>query len=520
MNTNRISKQTVRVAGSQSDDDQIHGLQLFSVLAALMITLLLEALDQTIVGTALPRIVDHFRGFDRYTWVTTAYLLASITMIPIIGKLSDQFGRKGFMIAGVTLFMVGSLFSGLSMTMNQLIVSRSVQGLGAGMGIALVFTLLGDIFPPAKQARWQGIFAGVYGFSNLVGPVTGGWLTDHGPLLGTLVTESMRWRWVFLINIPLSVLTLTMLLIYLPPNLSSQHHRGNSLLKSWREFRRIDFLGTILVSLATIALLVGLTWGGSGIYPWDSVQIICVFGASALSYLSLFVVERFASEPILPPSLFRNRVFIVDTTLALLVGMVLMPVVIYLPLYLQGVLGKTATESGLAITPLTISLVIGSASTGFALAKMGRYRVITIAGAALTAIGIFPMTQLTTVIPLLELGGFMVVLGIGLGVFFGMLTVVAQNSLPNKDKGVGTGIVTYSRSLGQILGLAVVGMVTNSNVGGVTAGRLQLSNFITSVVSLQHGFSVVFVFGVILFLTSLFLKDSPLAKSWSESESH
>src|SRR5437588_7664306 len=192
---------------------RIHGFALVSVLVALMLTLLLEALDQTIVGTALPRIVGELQGFDRYTWVVTAYLLGSTTMIPIIGKLSDQFGRKWFFMAGVVIFLLGSALSGASQTMNQLIAFRAVQGLGAGTGIALVFTVVGDIFPPAERARWQGVFSAVYGFSSVVGPTVGGWLTDHGPLLGNMVTDTTRWRWVFYINLPLGIIALIALLV-------------------------------------------------------------------------------------------------------------------------------------------------------------------------------------------------------------------------------------------------------------------------------------------------------------------
>src|SRR5258708_13543925 len=207
---------------------RIHGFALVSILVALMLTLLLEALDQTVVGTALPRIVGELQGFDRYTWVVTAYLLASTTMIPIVGKLSDQFGRKWFFISGVVIFLLGSALSGAAQTMNQLIAFRALQGLGAGTGIPLVFTLVGAIFPPAERARWQGIFSAVYGFSSVVGPTIGGWLTDHGPLLGNLITDQTRWRWVFYINLPLGIIALIALLVYLPTTISvrSNRHTG------------------------------------------------------------------------------------------------------------------------------------------------------------------------------------------------------------------------------------------------------------------------------------------------------
>src|SRR5579884_3004495 len=284
---------------------RLHGVALVSVLAALMLTLLLEALDQTVVGTALPKIIAQLNGFDRYTWVVTAYLLASTTMIPIVSKLSDQFGRKWFFIVGVVLFLLGSALSGASQTMNQLIAFRALQGLGSGIGIALVFTVVGDIFPPAERAKWQGIFGVVYGFSSVVGPSLGGWLTDHGPLLGSLVVDSTRWRWVFYINLPIGVLALAALLIYLPTSISERGSRFTGLAA----IRRIDFVGAALAAAATVCLLLGLTWGGDATYAWNSPQVIGTLVASGVLYALFFIAERYAAEPVLPLSLFRNQVF-------------------------------------------------------------------------------------------------------------------------------------------------------------------------------------------------------------------
>ena len=242
---------------SQESGRRLHGMALISVITALMLTLLLEALDQTVVGTALPKIIGSLQGFDRYTWAVTAYTLASTTMIPIVGKLSDQFGRKWFLIVGTTIFLLGSALSGTSQTMNQFIAFRALQGLGAGIGIALAFVVVADMFPPAERVKWQSLFGVVYGFANLVGPTLGGFLTDHGPLLGNLVTDTTRWRWVFYINIPVGIIVLAALLIYLPANISarSSDHTG------WAAVRRIDFPGALLSAAGTICLLLGLTWG-------------------------------------------------------------------------------------------------------------------------------------------------------------------------------------------------------------------------------------------------------------------
>jgi EmrB/QacA subfamily drug resistance transporter len=450
---------------------RIHGFALVSILGALMLTLLLEALDQTVVGTALPRIVGELQGFDRYTWVVTAYLLASTTMIPIVGKLSDQFGRKWFFIAGVVIFLLGSALSGASQTMNQLIAFRAIQGLGAGTGIALVFTVVGDIFPPAERARWQGIFSAVYGFSSVVGPTVGGWLTDHGPLLGNLVTDATRWRWVFYINLPIGIVALAALLIYLPTNISVRSSRYTG----WAAVRRIDFLGAALASAATICLLLGLTWGGDQTYDWSSAQVIGTLVAAGILYIVFFIVERFAAEPVLPLDLFRNQVFSAGSILSLLQGMILLGLVIYLPLYLQGVLGQSATNSGEVITPLTVSLVVGAGLSGFVVAMLKRYQAITILGAIVMSAGVYLMTRMTVSTGLPEIVIYMVVAGIGIGIFFSILTLAVQNALPRTRLGVGTGAVRYLSQLGSTLGVAIVGTVVNNTISSDILTRLPAS---------------------------------------------
>ncbi len=447
---------------------RLRGFALISVLISLMLTLLLEALDQTIVGTALPRIIGNLQGFDRYTWVVTAYLLASTAMIPIVGKLSDQFGRKWFFIVGVITFLAGSALSGLSQTMDQLIIFRALQGLGAGTGIALVFTVVADIFPPAERARWQGIFSAVYGFSSVVGPTVGGWLTDRGPLLGNLVTDTTRWRWVFYINLPLGIIALIALLVYLPANISVRSNRHTG----WAAIRRIDFLGALLSSGATVCLLLGLTWGSNQTYDWNSPQVIGVLVAAGVLLIVFFIAERFAAEPLLPLDLFRNQVFSAGTGLAMMQGSVMLPLIIYLPLYLQVVLGQTATDSGAVITPLTISIVIGAAMSGFIIAMLKRYQMITILSALVLGFGMFLMTQMTATTSLLVAGRNMVIVGIGLGAFFPVTTLAVQNALPRTRLGVGTGSVRYLQALGQTLGLAIVGTVVNNVIASDIATRL------------------------------------------------
>jgi EmrB/QacA subfamily drug resistance transporter len=466
--TTTPSSTSQQIVGAQFIAPRLHGFALFSVLAALLLTLLLEALDQTVVGTALPRIIGSLQGFDRYTWAVTAYTLASITMIPIVGKLSDQFGRKWFLVAGTTIFLLGSALAGASQSMDQLIAFRVLQGLGAGIGIALVFTVVGDIFPPAERAKWQSLFGVVYGFSNLVGPTLGGWLTDHGPLVGNIVTDATRWRWVFYINVPVGIVALAALLIYLPTNISER----SSAYSGWAAVRRIDFLGALLAAAATICLMLGLTLGSDQSYSWSSPQVVGILLAAGIIYALFVLAERFVVEPILPLDLFRNQVFAASAALSLLQMMVLVGLVIYLPLFLQGVLEVSATYAGAAITPLTLSSVVGAALAGLMVATFKRYHAVTILGALIMTAGVFLLTRMTPSTGLLQAAIYMVIAGVGLGTFFSVLTVAAQNALPRTMLGVGTGAVRFVGQLGAVLGVAIVGTVVNQTLSSDILKRL------------------------------------------------
>ena len=485
---------------------RLHGFALFSVLASLMLTLFLQALDQTVVGTALPKIVGVFHGFDRFTWVVTAYLLAVTTTIPIVGKLSDQFGRKVFSLSGVVIFVVGSVLAGASQSMNQLIVFRAVQGVGAGIGITIVIVIIADIFAPEERARWQGLFGAVFGISSVLGPTIGGWLSDHGPLLGNFVTDETRWRWIFYINLPLGIIAFAALWAYLPSNLSE---RSNDL-RGWAAARRIDFPGVFLASGATITLLLALTWGGQQTYAWSSGLIVGLFVASA-SFLAAFVVaELRALEPIMPLDLFRDRVFSADSFLSVLVGMTLMALVIYLPLYLQNVLGLSATSSGALITPLTVSLVVGASTTGFVISKIRSYYWPALVGGILLTLGAFLFTRMSVDTSLSTAVRNMVIVGVGFGAFFPLLTLVAQNVLPKSRLGVGTGTITYFRSVGQVLGVAIVGTIVNASLADQLGRRVPADLGLVPpealAVAIGRGFTAVLILCVGILVASTFLR--------------
>ena len=496
---------TASITAETHSKRRLRGFALISVMTALMLTLLLEALDQTIVGTAMPRIIEELHGLDRYSWVVTAYILATMTMIPIVGKLSDQFGRKWFLLSGTTLFLLGSILAGASQSMDQLIIYRAVQGLGSGIGMALIATVMADLFPPDQRAKWSGLFGLVYGVSNLFGPTIGGWLAEHGPLMGNLVTESTRWRWVFYINLPVGLIAVVALMIFLPANLSVRTSAWNG----WESLRRIDFLGAILCAAATICLMLGLTWGGEQIPAWTSPQVLSILAAGILLLVLFLFAERKAYEPILPLDLFRNPIFSVGASLSLLQNMVLLGLALYLPLFFQGVLAVSPTSAGLVMTPFSVSMVVGAILSTQVIGRLKRYRVVGMVAALLMSVGAFLITLMTPATGIALAILILVLTGIGIGPFFSLPMVVVQNALPADRLGISTAGLRYLGQLGASLGIAIVGTVVSSSVSGNLmqrlpsdqAGKLMLSG------ALQHGFVAVLVFAVIALVATFFLKE-------------
>lgn len=400
-----------------------------------------------IVGAALPTIAGAPHGFERYSWVVTAYLLTSTTVVPIVGKLSDQFGRKGFGLSGIALFLLGSALAGTAQTMMQLIVFRGLHGLGAGLMQTLAFTLVADLFPSAERGRWQGIFVSVLSLALIVGPAIGGWITDHA-----------SWRWVFYVNLPVGALALLVLTIWLPPTLSvrSTSERG------WAAVRRIDFAGALAAAAATICLLLALTWGGST-YPWGSAQVVGLLSGALVLYLAFFITERRVSEPLLPLDLFRNQVFTASSLLALAGGMIGYAMIFYLPLFIQGVLGQTATNSGASLAPLFIPVAISAVIGGQVIAKVGRYHFLAVIGALILLVGLFLLVRMDTTTVLLTVRLSMIVVGLGIGVLQPIYTVAGQNAIPGERLGAGTGAMNYLRAMGSLLGTAALGaIVTHS----------------------------------------------------------
>ena len=410
---------------------------LLTMFGVLMV-MLLASLDQTIVSTAMPRVIADLHGFDRYTWVSTAYLLTSTVMVPIYGKLSDLFGRKPIFLFGVVVFLIGSALSGASQSMNQLIAFRALQGIGAGALMPIAIAIVGDLFTPRERGKWQGVTGGVWGISAIIGPTLGGW-----------ITQNASWRWVFYVNLPIGIAAL-LVLIFLMPTL-----RGRAKEIS------IDYVGAALLVLGTVPLLLGFTWAGSQ-YDWLSPQIFGLFSIAFISLASFIVyeawLERRGGQPIIEPSLFKNSIFSVSTLITTIFGMALFGGIFFIPLYVQGVVGSSATSSGLILTPLMLTSVAGSIVSGQLVSRLGRYKWIAILGMLVSVAGVVLLARLNVNSTNNDVLVAMLVLGLGLGIGMSLYTLIVQNALPTKI-GQSTATLTFFRQIGGTIALAAMGSV-------------------------------------------------------------
>jgi EmrB/QacA subfamily drug resistance transporter len=410
------------------------------VMVGVMMALFLAALDQTIVATALPRIVQDFHGLEHLSWVIAAYLLASTVVVPIYGKLSDIYGRKPFILSAIVLFLVGSVLSGISQNMLQLVLFRAIQGLGGGAIFANAFAVVGDLYPPAERGRWQGLLGGVFGLSSIVGPTLGGWLTDHA-----------SWRWNFFINIPVGIVAFAAVASLLP------HIASN------RKGRSIDYAGAVFLTVSLVTLLLGLIWGGTQ-FPWSSTTILALFGA-ALAGLVLFVLtERRAPEPVLPLSLFSNNIFLVSIVALFFVGIGMFGAIVFIPLYAQLVLGVSATHSGTILTPLTLAFVAASVFSGQVTSRTGRYKAIAVGGLVLATAALFVMSRMSATTSPGSLILRMVATGLGIGATLPVFTLAVQNAFEHAKLGIATASTQLFRSIGATVGTAVLGTVLNARL--------------------------------------------------------
>jgi EmrB/QacA subfamily drug resistance transporter len=416
---------------------------IFTMIGVLCVVFL-SMLDQTIVGTAIPRIVADLRGFDLIVWVSTAYLLTSTVPIPIYGKLSDLFGRKPIMLFGIVVFLAGSALSGAAQTMDQLIAFRAFQGLGAAALQPIAIAIIGDLFPPRERGKWQGVSGSIYALAAILGPLAGGWITDN-----------TSWRWVFYINVPVGIVAL-LVLIFLMPTLRSKVGKVT-----------IDYVGAALLILGTVPLLLGFTLAGNQ-FPWLSLQILGLFGGAVivLSVLVFYAtrLERQGREPIFEPGLIKNsvRIYGVSLLVTVIFSVSLYGTAFVIPLFAQGVLGTSATNSGLILVPFMLTSIGGSILSGLALTLTGKYKWVAILGLVIDIVGTLLLVRLDASSSYTQLLIAMLVLGIGVGSGLAVYTTVVQNVYPNKI-GAASSTLVFFRQLGGTIGLAAMGSVLVSS---------------------------------------------------------
>lgn len=416
--------------------------QLIGTLTGLLFTLLLAALDQTIVGTAMPRIIAQLNGFDRYPWVTTAYLLTSTISVPIFAKLSDMYGRKWIFLGGTILFVLASALCGASGQlpwppldgMGQLIFFRGLQGVGAGIVVGLLFTIIGDIFAPAERARYQGLFAAVWGLASIFGPTLGGWITDH-----------YSWRWTFYVNLPIGIFSALVIFFEFP------YFRPLGIK------REIDVAGLVTLIACLVPLLVALTWVTDE--GWTSRRVLGLLAFAGVMLAAFLWAEIRASEPLLPLFLFRDPIIAVSALAIFLLGVGMFGVILYVPLFMQGVLGISATHSGSLLTPLLIAAVVSSVFTGQLISRTGKYRYLAIGGAVLASIGMYLLAAMDGSTTEAQVIRNMVIAGLGMGIMQPIYTLVVQNVAPAKHMGAATASTQFFRSIGSTVGVALFGSV-------------------------------------------------------------
>jgi EmrB/QacA subfamily drug resistance transporter len=463
------------------------------IFVALMLAVLLAALDATIVATALPTITEELGGLNQLSWVVTGYLLASTISTPLYGKLGDLYGRKRVFQASILIFLAGSALCGLSQSMGELIAFRTLQGFGGGGLIVLAQAIIGDVVSPRDRGRYQGVFGAVFGLSSVAGPLIGGFLVDNA-----------SWRWIFYVNVPVGIIALVVIAIAL--DVPAQHREVH-----------IDVRGTILLSLAAASFVLATSLGGAT-YPWGSWQIIGLGLLAVVATALLIPIERRAPEPVLPLRLFSSRVFTVASAMGFIVGMALFGATTYLPLFLQVVNGSSPTSSGLQLLPLMLGLLTTSIGSGQIIARWGRYKPFPIAGTAILVVGFLLLSTMGPTTTAAQRSLYMLVLGLGLGLVMQVLVLAVQNDAEYRDLGVATAGATFFRSIGGCFGVAICGAIFSNRLAheldripglppAAAAGRVTAA----SVAHLPPAMKLTFVTAYANALTTIFLVCAPIA---------
>ena len=401
-------------------------------LAAVLITMFFSSMDQTAVSTAMPSIIGQLQGLSLYSWVFTAYMMASAVTVPIYGKLSDSYGRKPFYVFGLVVFMVGSAISGQAYSMMDLIMARALQGIGAGAMLTMPRATIGDIFNPRERGRWMGVIGAVFGLASIVGPTLGGWITD-----------SFGWRWVFYVNLPIAAVALVLVLVSLPTVRAARAARA-------------DWPGIALLIVGLLPILLGLTWAGSE-YAWGSWVVLSLFGLGAVALGAFVLVELRSQDAVLAPALFKSRTFTSSVVVQLLVSMAMFGALMYLPLYVQGVIGLSAAASGAIMTPMMLAFIGASVVAGQIMTKTGRYRLMAHVSALVMAVGMFLLMSMTASTSYTTAMLNVVVMGLGVGGVMPILNVAVQNAFPYEVMGTVNATQQFASSLGGVIAAPILG---------------------------------------------------------------
>lgn len=416
------------------------------IVGGLLLAILMASMDNTIVSTSIGTIVGEMGGLDMFVWVTSAYMVAEMACMPIFGKLSDMYGRKRFFVFGIIVFMIGSALCGMASSIVELSLYRAVQGVGAGAMVSIAFTILFDVVPAKERGKMMGAFGAVFGLSSVLGPLLGGYITDH-----------LNWSWIFYINLPLGGLALLLIALFYKE--SAEHSK-----------QKIDWAGSVLLVGAIVCFMLGLELGGKA-YAWSSPQIIGLFAGTAVLILLLVAVERKAAEPIISFRLFRSRLYTTSNLVAMLSGAAYMTAAIFIPIYVQGVLGGTASNSGLTLLPMMVGSVITATLGGYLMTKL-QYRTIMISTLMVLLAGLALLSQITVESSRLAITGIMVLIGLGIGASFSVLSTAVMDSFPPAQRGAASSTLNFNRSLGMALGITIFGIVQSHSLHSKLSGSL------------------------------------------------
>ena len=473
--------------------------RILAIYSALMVTLFLAAVDQTIVATALPRVVSDLGGLSDYSWVFTAYMLTSTVTVPLYGRLGDIYGRRPLFIASITIFLLGSALCGLSQNMAELVAFRALQGIGGGGIFPLAIATVGTLVPPRDRGRYQGLIGATFAAGSIIGPAIGG-----------LIVDNTSWRWVFFVNLPVGAIALAVVALAMPRRAARREHR-------------LDVGGSLLLALGTASLLLGLVWGGRQ-YPWGSVEVVGALAGSLVLLLLFGLLERRAPEPILPFHLLRTRNVAAGAACMGLVGMAMFGTITYVPLFVQGVIGTSATSSGVVLTPFMLGAVATSILSGQWVSRSGRYKPNALAGPVVLGAGLLLLWRMSVTTTNGEAARNMVIAGIGLGMMMQIFVLAVQNSVALREMGAATALTQFSRSIGATLGVAIMGVIVNQGLPPAARNE-QVAHRLAPLAraELAHALHPAFlasacVCAVVLVLVAIGIHEVPLRRGFEDPQ--